>query len=140
MRYGLLLAALMIFATVAFGAQTDEPEQLSYEDFLQKVEDGQVKSVSLKPFLLEGIYSQEDTEVEFFCNYPIDAVSDPLLTKLLEEKQVAVTKPEPRKFDVAQILQMAPGLLLLVVPSALLVFVIIYVVKINKKIDQAIIR
>ena len=140
MRYGLLFAALTVVALSASGVQAAEPEQLSYKEFLQKVEDGQVKSVSLEPFLLEGIYSQMDTEVEFFCHYPIDAASDPLLSKLLEEKQVTVVKPEPREFDTAQASRMAPGLLLLVVPSVLLVFVIIYVVKINKKIDQVIIR
>ena len=140
MKYGLSFVALMTFAAVAFGAQAAEPEQVNYEDFLQKVEAGQVKSVTLEPFFLEGIYSKGDAEIKFFCYYPSNAVGDPLLAKLLEEKQVTVTKPEPRNFDNSQILRIAPGLLLLVIPSALLVFVIIYVVRINKKIDQAIIR
>ncbi len=90
--------------------------------------------------MLEGTYSDGDTPIEFFCYHPIDTASDPLLTKLLEQKQVTVVKPEPRKFDTGQAIRMAPGLLLLVVPSVLLVFVIIYVVKINRKIDQVIIR
>ncbi|MCK4851253.1 MAG: ATP-dependent metallopeptidase FtsH/Yme1/Tma family protein [Phycisphaerae bacterium] len=140
MRYGLLFTALTVLALSTSGLQAAEPEQLSYKEFLQKVEDGQVKSVSFEPFLLEGIYSQADAEVEFFCHYPIDAASDPLLTKLLEENQVTVVKPEPQEFDTAQAIRMAPGLLLLVVPSVLLVFVIIYVVKINRKIDQVVIR
>ncbi len=140
MRYGLLFAALTVLALSTSGLQAAEPEQVSYKEFLQKVEDGQVKSVSLEPFVLEGTYSDGDTPIEFFCYHPIDAASDPLLTKLLEQKQVTVVKPEPREFDTAQAIRMAPGLLLLLVPSVLLVFVIIYVVKINKKIDQVIIR
>jgi len=140
MRYGLLSAVLTVFALSASGAQAAEQVQLTYEDFLQKVQDGKVQSVSLEPFVLEGTYSDGDTPIEFFCYHPIDAASDPLLTKLLEQKQVTVVKPEPREFDSAQAIRMAPGLLLLVVPSALLVFVIIYVVKIHRKIDQVIIR
>ena len=138
MRYGLLFVLLMIFAATAFATPTDQPKQLSYEEFLEKLEDGQVKSVTLEPFLLEGTYSKGDAEVKFFCCYPIGSISDPLLAKLLEEEQVAITKPERRDFDSAQILWIARGLLLLVIPSALLVLVIIYLVKMNKKIDQVV--
>ena len=140
MRYGLLFIVLTALLLAASAVQAAEPEFLKYEDFLQKVQDGKVKSVSLGPFYVEGKYAQGDAEIEFFSHSPIDAASDPLLTKLLEQKQVTVVKPEPRKFDTGQAIRMAPGLLLLLVPSVLLVFVIIYVVKINRKIDQVIIR
>ena len=140
MRYGLLFAMLAVFVLAASPARAAEPEQLSYEDFIQKVQDGKIKSVSLGPFYyVEGKYAQGDREIEFFSYFPIDAASDPLLTKLLEEKQVAVTKPEPQKpsFSSTEITIARFLPLILVV---LVVLVLIYVLRINKKIDQVIIR
>ena len=51
-----------------------------------------------------------------------------------------VKKEQPQAGALELLAQNAPVLLLLVVPSILLVFVIIYVIKINKKIDQVIIH
>ena len=142
MRYGLLFAMLTVLALSACGVRAAEPEQLSYEDFIQKVQQDQVKSTSLGPLnFLEGTYLAGDVEKEFFTQHPRDSWEDPLLKKLLETHKVAVLRKELPQPGAMEILaQNAPGLLLLVVPSVLLVFVIIYVVRINNKIDQVVIR
>ena len=144
MRYGLLFAVLTVFALSVSGVQAAEPEFLKYEDFLQKVQDGKVKSVTVGgwPFSqLQGIYGEGDSETPFFSPRPLEAANDPLLLELLEKYQVSVVKREQPRPGVMELLAMnIQGLLLLVVPSILLVFVIIYVIKINKKLDQVIIH
>lgn len=142
MRKTAVLAALIVVFSAVSAAQAAQPQRLSYEDFLQKVQDGQVKSVALGPLhYVVGTYLQDDVETEFFSQRPLDAANDPLLNTLLETQQVSVVKQDPPKpSTMEQLAQSAPGLLLLLVPSVLLVFVIIYVVKINNKIDQVVIR
>ena len=149
MRYGLLFLMLTVLALSAGGARAGEselskPELLKYEDFLQKLRADQIKSLTIGnwPFSqMEGIYTEGDTQREFFSQRPLQAANDPLLLELLEKHQVSVVKKEQPKAGTAeQLARYAPELLVLVVPSALLVFVIIYLVKMNKKIDQVIIR
>lgn len=142
MRYGLLLAILTVFVLAASGVQAAEPERLSYEDFIQKVQDAQVKSVTLGPLhYVAGIYLQGKVETEFFSQRPLDAGNDPLLNKLLETHKVSVVSKEPLQPSSMELLvQNVPGLLILVVAPVLLIIVLIYVLKINKKIDQVVIR
>lgn len=144
MRYGLLFAILAVITLSASGVQAAEPELLKYEDFLQKLSEDEVKSVTIGnwPFSqIEGIYIEGGREKEFFSQRTLQAANDPLLLELLEKHQVSVVKKEQPQQNAMEILaQNAPGLLLLVVPSILLIFVIVYVVKINKKIDQVIIH
>ena len=81
MRYGLLFAVLTVFALSVSGVQAAEPQFLKYEDFLQKVQDGKVKSVTVGgwPFnQLAGNYAEGDTETEFFSQRPLQAANDPL--------------------------------------------------------------
>ena len=144
MRYGLLFTVLTVLALSACGVRAAEPELLKYEDFLQKLREDKVKSVTVGgwPFSqLQGIYAEGDSETAFFSHRPLEAASDPLLLDLLEKHQVSVVKKEqPQAGGLELLAQNAPVLLLLVVPSVLLVFVIIYVVRINNKIDQVVIR
>lgn len=149
MRYGLLFVMLTLLALSAGGARAADPELakpelLKYEDFLQKLRADQIKSLTIGnwPFSqMEGIYIEGDTEREFFAQRPLQAANDPLLLELLKKHQVSVVKKEqPQTGTAQQLARYAPELLLLVVPSALLIFVIIYLVKMNKKIDQVIIR
>ena len=142
MRCGLLVTVLTVFVLAASPARAAEPEQLSYEDLIQKVQDAQVKSISLGPLnYMEGTYVLGDVEKEFFTQHPRDSWDDPLLNKLLETHEVSVVRKElPQPGAMEMLAQNVPGLLILVVPSALLVVVIVYVLRINKKIDQVIIR
>ncbi len=142
MRRGLLFAMLTVLLLAASGVQAAEPERLSYEDFLQNVQDGRVKSVTLGPLhYVSGTYLQGKVQTEFFSQRPLDAGNAPLLNKLLETHEVSVVRKEPPKPSTVELLtRSAPELLLLLVPSVLLVFVIVYVLRINKKIDQVIIR
>ena len=93
MRYGLLFATLTLLALLAGGVQAAEPEGLKpellkYEDFLQKLGEDKVKSVTIGnwPFSqIEGIYVKGNTERGFFSQRPLQAVNDPLLLELLEK-------------------------------------------------------
>ncbi len=95
MRRIAVLAALIVVFGVVSDAQSVEPQRLSYQEFLQKAEDGQVKSVTLGPLhYLAGTYLQGKVETEFFSQRPLDAGNDPLLNKLLETQQVSVVKQD----------------------------------------------
>ena len=76
MRHILLLLALL--SVVGFWAgrvEAAQLERLSYDEFLQKVQAGEVKSVSLGPLdYLEGVYSQGDAEKEFFSQHQSDKI------------------------------------------------------------------
>ncbi len=142
MRYGLLFAALTVFGLLACGVQAAEPEFLKYEDFLQKVQEDKVKSLTLGPLnYLEGTYVQGEVGTEFFTQHPLEPGNDPLLSKLLESHQVSVVKREPRQAGTMELI----GFILqrqftTVILAGLVVFVLIYVVKINNKIDRLVIR
>lgn len=143
MRTVLVLSILLaVAASGNVGAQTAGPEHLSYEDFLEKVRADEVKSLTLGPWqYMKGTYSEGGTEKEFFSQRPIEAASDPLLSELLEKHQVKVGQelpPEPS--TMVQLAQYAPFVLLLLVPSALLVVVLVYLVRLNKRINQVLIR
>lgn len=129
----------MSFAPVQ--AQDAPVENLSYEVFIEKVKAGQIKSVTLEAFFVGGTYQQGQDEREFFAQRPLDAAADPLLTAVLAEHNVAVVKKEqPEASSADWVSRNAPFLLLMFVPSVLLVFVLIYVIRVNNKIDQVLIR
>lgn len=115
-----------------------QPERISYDEFIEKVRAGQIKSISLVPIeYLKGTYSEGDDEREFFARRPLEPGSDPLLTELLEKHKVSVVEePPPEPNIMAQLAQYGPFVLILPIPSVLLVIVLVYVVRINKKIDQ----
>ena len=123
-------------------AQTAGPEHLSYEKFLEKVRADEVKSLTIRPLqYLEGTYTEGDQEKPFFTNRPMESGSDPLLNELLAKHKVEVVPgatPEPSA--MAQLAQYGPFILLLPLPLVLLVVVLVYLVRVNKKIDQVIIR
>ena len=143
MRNVLVLSVLL--AVAASGnvvAQTAGPEHLSYESFLEKVRADEVKSLTLGPWqYMKGTYSEGDTEKEFFSQRPLEAASDTLLTELLEEHEVKVVQePPPEPSIMAQLAQYGPFVLLLFLPSVLLVVVLVYLVRLNKRINQVLIR
>ena len=143
MRYTLAFSAiLVVLASGNVVADPADPEYLSYDKFLEKVRADKVKSLTLGPWqYMKGTYSEGDAEKEFFSQRPLEAAGDPLLTELLEKHQVSVVKKEPPKPGPTDwIAQYGPSVLLLFLPSVLLVFVIIYVVRINNKINQVVIR
>ena len=137
----MLFTLLVMVASGSVQAQTAQPERLSYDEFIQKVQDGKVKSVSLGSlYYVEGTYLEENTEKEFFCQRPLEPVSDPLLTELLEKHEVSVVRkdpPEPSSMD--RLAQYLP-ILILLVPPVLMVIVLVYIVRINNKINQVVIR
>ena len=86
------------------------------------------------------VETEGDTEKEFFCQRPLEPVSDPLLTELLEKHEVSVVRkdpPEPSSMD--RLAQYLP-ILILLVPPVLMVIVLVYIVRINNKINQVVIR
>ena len=143
MRHILVFSAILV--VLACGnvlAEPAEPEYLSYDKFLEKVRADEVKSLTLGPWqYMKGSYSEGDAEKEFFSKRPIEAASDTLLTELLEEHEVRIVQePLPEPGVMAQLAQYGPFVLLLPVPIILLVIVLVYLVRLNNKINQVIIR
>ena len=143
MRHILVMFTLLVMVgSGSVQAQTAQPERLSYDEFIEKVRAGQIKSISLVPIeYLKGTYSEGDDEREFFARRPWEPESDPLLTELLEKHQVKVLQePPPEPSAMAQLAQYGPVIFLLPLPTVLMVCVLVYVVKINNKISQVVIR
>ena len=143
MKNFLFLFAVLALVSSSLGqTAADQPHPLQYPEFIEKLQAGQIKSVSLGPFAsIEGTFLQDEAEISFFTEHAVAAANDPLLTQLLEQKNISITRmPEPQADTGAKILQSLPFIILLFVPAVLLVFVLIYVVRINNKIDQVIIR
>ena len=143
MRNFLFLFTVLAVVSSSLGqTDADRSGPLKYQEFIEKLQAGQVRSVSLGPFArIEGTYLQGEAEVSFFTEHALAAANDPLLSELLEQKGISVTRtPEPQVDAAAKILQSLPFIILLFVPAILLVFVLIYVVRINNKIDQVVIR
>ena len=143
MKNILVLSILLAMAwSVGAQAATAQPERLSYDEFLENVRAGKVKSLTLGSlYYLEGTYSKGDAEKDFFCQRPLEPASDPLLKELLEKHNVSVVRKEqPKGNSMDKLAQVAPFVLLLLVPSVLLIAVLIYLVRINNKINQVVIR
>ena len=143
MKTFLFLFTVLALVSSSLGQTTaDQPQLLKYHEFIEKLQAGQIKSVTLGPIsLIEGTYSQDDAQVGFICERTVEAVNDPLLTELLEQKKISIgRKAPPEPGAGAMIVQSLPFILLLFIPAVLLVFVLIYVVRINNKFDQVIIR
>ncbi|NIA07511.1 MAG: hypothetical protein GWP14_07745 [Actinobacteria bacterium] len=140
-----VLVLSIVLALAASGnvvAQTGRPEYLSYEKFLERVRADEVKSLTIRPLqYLEGTYADGDQEKQFFTNRPLESGSDPLLSELLEKHQVKVVQePPPEPNAMAQLAQYGPFIILLPLPSVLLVIVLVYLVRLSKKIDQMLSR
>ena len=140
-----ILVLFTLWAVGGFGtirAEAAQPEYLDYEEFLRKVQANEVKSVSLGPlFQLEGTYSGGNDEKTFISVHPIEPANDPLLIELLEKHKVSVVQKELSKPGFLD--RLGPFQLFLAglgVLAVLLVFVLIYVVRINNKVERAVIR
>jgi len=142
MRNTLVLSVLLaVGACGNVGAQTAGPEHLSYEDFLEKVRANQVKSLTMSPLqYLEGTYLDGDQEKQFFANRPLEAGSDPLLNELLEKHEVSVVRKDPPEPSTMEQLAQSAPLFILLVPPVLMVVVLVYLVRLNNRINQVIIR
>lgn len=143
MRLLLTLFAVLAIAVLASGANgTAGPEYLSYEEFLEKVQADEVKSLTMGPWdYLKGTRVEAEVEIEFFSKRPMESASDPLLTELLAKHEVKVVREPPAEPNsIEQYIQFVPFVLLLLVPSVLLVIVLVYLVRLAKKIDQVLDR
>jgi len=139
MELGIILAVVGLAAPKA---AADQPQRLGYDQFIEKVRQGQVTSVSLGPlYYLEGTYQDGEKQVAFYSQRPLEPGSDILLTELLAAQKVSVVKKEPPQPSTGQWLaQVASEQLVPLVLAVLVVLVLIYVVRINNKIDQVIIK
>ena len=143
MRTVLVLSIILaVGACGNVGAQTAGPEHISYEDFLEKIRADEVKSLTLGPWdYLKGTYSEGDAEIVFYSKRPLELGSDPLLSELLAKHKVEVVQePPPAPSAMAQMAQYGPFILLIPLPLVLLIVALVYLVRLNRKIDQVVIR
>jgi ATP-dependent Zn protease len=140
-----ILAIFVVLAIAGLASGSDgaaEPEYLSYEEFLEKVQADEVESLTMGPWgYLKGSSPEGQVEKEFYSQRPLESASDPLLTELLAKHQVKVVQePLTEHSAMSQLAQYGPFILLLPLPTVLGVIVLVYLVRLNNKINQVIIR
>ena len=126
-----LFCCLILLDTTALARDAD---YLPYSKFIAEVEAGSVKSVSLDRFSqISGTYTVDGNERTFQTYGDTGSANDILLTRLLEQKDVAVTLQEesdrPGFFGGAS---MFVTFVMLLVPIATLILA----VRINSKVGH----
>ena len=125
-----------------------EPRRITYEDFVERVRADKITTLAFVKVsegsrlqLIEGKYKEGDEEVSFVTAPPLDPAQDPLLTEVLETHGLEPKLKGPPHVGVGEwITQNAISLILGLVPLVLLAFVLIYVIRMNNKIDQVLIK
>lgn len=90
MALWLVIAFIMVFLFNVISGTQGTIKQISYSEFLESVQRGEVQSVTIKQEKLNGQY----TDGVLFESY---APSDPELVKMLREHKVAITARPPDK-------------------------------------------
>jgi len=73
-------------------------EYLSYREFIEKVRNGQVKTVTLNKFFgMSGTYIENGQEKKYHSLHDTDGINDPLLMDLLKSHKVKVDRVDDRK-------------------------------------------
>ena len=120
MKYGLLWAGIIIGALIIFSvikpSSPDQAREITYSDFLNRVESGQFSQVSIEDQTLTGI-AQEGSKVKAL------APRDPDLIKTLRAKNVNIKVTQPA--EISPLLQ----ILLSWAPWLLIIGVWIYLMK-----------
>lgn len=128
-------AATIEVATKSPPPSPEQGQYLSYEAFINEVEAGLIKAVSLGEYTMTGFKTVGGKEEPFTCYARSGSSQDPLLLRLLKEKNVSISIPPPTKHDfgVWQALW-----IFLPIPIVLVVVVVIliYLVRINRKIER----
>lgn len=143
----LTLVMTVAISAVALG-EDSEPERITYEVFVEKAKADEVTKLAFVKVnemsqlcFIEGTYKESDQEVSFVTGPPLDPAQDPLLMALLEDHKLKPELKGPTPVGVGEWLaRNGIGLVLGFVPLILLVFVLIYVVRLNNKIDQVLIK
>jgi len=130
-RHLILAGFLALLSSVATAA---EPDYLTYDKFIAEVEAGSVKSVSLDRLSqIVGTYTTDGAERPFRTYGDTGSANDILLTRLLKQKNVAVTLKDQKErsgfFDGPG---MFAGLAMFLVPILTLIFAI----RINSKLNR----
>jgi len=105
---------ILIFLIVAFlirGLQQIQKEkEISYSEFKQYLKDNRIKEIKIRTDLIHGLYFDKNKKLQFFKTIP---VTDPDLTKLLEEKNVNYTGEPENSWFSSLFLNFGPVLLFL---------------------------
>jgi cell division protease FtsH len=103
-----LLISILIFSFLSGGMRQNRPQELSYTDLKAKVAAGQVASVSIDN---AGHVDGKLTNGTRFTSGVPTALGDNELAKLLDEKNVQVTRVEPQTSIGSVLLSLLPLLL-----------------------------
>jgi len=91
MRRLILMSVMLALAFPVRGA-ADVRRYLIYEEFIKKVEAGEVKSVTIETVgSIKGVLTDQGKEYEFETYRSFNAADDPLLKRLLRQHNVGVT-------------------------------------------------
>jgi len=103
-----LLISIFIFSLLSGGMRQNRPQELSYTDLKAKVAAGQVQSISIDE---NGHVEGKLTNGTRFTSGVPTALGDTELAKLVDEKNVQVTRVEPQTSIGSVLLSLLPLLL-----------------------------
>jgi len=127
----LRMAWVLLLVTSA-AAWADNEQYLNYDEFVRQVEAGNIESAFLDDFsLITGTMRTSDGTQPFRSYGRMGAANDPLLLRLLRAHEVAITV-QPERSDRMGGWFSLFGLLMMVVPIAILVLAVV----INSKLNQ----
>jgi ATP-dependent Zn protease len=111
----------------------EEGDYLTYHEFITEVEAGSVKSATLDRYSrINGTHVVNGVDRLFKTYGDVGTTNDILLTRLLNQKKVAITLNQKERSGFLDGAGMFSGLLIFLVPIITLVFAI----KINSKLNR----
>ena len=108
------------------------PEYLTYEEFIEQVEAGNVQSVKLTEYSpIHGTYSAEGQEKKFHSFTDTGDASDPLLNRLLDAHGVEVVFQETEE-SFSDVFTGVAGCMFILFPIVMLIMLTAALKKLNR--------
>jgi ATP-dependent Zn protease len=136
MKTKLIITAIAVSITLMEArAFADEGQYLTYDEFIRRVDAGNIKEVRLAHPTYSSVLGSEivdGKERAFRCYHATGPSEDPLLIRLLKEKGVAVTIQTQKDERSPAVGAMISGFAMMVVPLVILVYVIVIQFQLRK--------
>jgi len=119
----------LIFFFITLPVLANEKIYFSYDEFIEKVKNGNIISVELEEFSeIKGIYNNKHNIA--FHTYHEDPNNDILLLDLLRSKNIKIEIKKDENLN--PLFQSIPGLTMLFIPILTLILIIYLNIKVNR--------
>ena len=123
---------LLILVCSVSTALATVPEYLTYEEFIQQVEAGNVQSVKISEYShINGTYTVEGQQKKFHSFGDTGTANDPLINRLLDAHEVEVVFEETDE-TFSNAFTTISGCMFIIFPIAMLIMLAIMLKKLNK--------